>query len=403
MSAIKEAIRKAINDNKGELIALSRNIWNNPELSFKEFNAHTWLTEYLEKKGFAVEKRYKGIETAFKATFGSGRPNICVICEYDALPEIRHACGHNLIAEAGVAAGLGIKAALESGNGIKGRLTVLGTPAEESGGGKIMLIEKKAFDDVDVAMMVHPGPLNVLSAPGLASASYEVTYKGESSHASAYPWNGLNALDAAVIAYNSISVLRQQIKPDCRVHCIIKEGGVAVNVIPDKAVLQYMIRAPTRDEREKLATRVGLCFEAAKTATKCKEIKIVQDREHYDELVSNQELGNCFKQNMPGVEWSTEGKDTAGSSDMGNVSYKVPSIHPVYAIGNAFNHTKEFNDLADTLEAHEATLRFAEGLALTGLDVLTDPELLKRIRLEFEESIKATGSPTKKVAGLVCV
>ena len=401
--SVKEAIRKAINDHKDELIVLGGDIWKNPELSFKEFNAHKLLTEYLEKKGFAVEKKYTGIETAFKATFGSGRPNVCVICEYDALPEIGHACGHNLIAEAGVAAGLGLKAALESGNGIQGRLTVLGTPAEESGGGKIKLIGNGAFDDVDVAMMVHPGPLNVLSAPWLASASYKVTYTGKASHASAFPWEGLNALDAAVIAYNSISVLRQQIKPDCRVHCIIKEGGVRANVIPERAVLQYGIRAPKRDEREKLAARVRLCFEAAKTATECKAVEIVQNSKPYDDVVSNQELGNRFKQNMPGVEWLTEGGDTAASTDMGNVSYKVPSIHPIFGIGNAFNHTVEFNEFANKPKAHEATLRFAEGLALTGLDVLTDPVLLDKIKSEFETSIKATGSPTKKSSGTTCM
>ena len=239
MSAgVRDATCRTIDDHKDELIALSGDIWENPELSFEEFKAHELLTDYLEKESFAVERSYTGIKTAFRATFGSGRPNVCVICEYDALPDIGHACGHNLIAEAGVAAGLGIKAAMEScQGGIKGWVTVLGTPAEEGGGGKILLIENGAFEDVDVAMMVHPAPLNFVSAPFLASCTYQITYTGKPAHAAAFPWEGVNALDAAVIAYNSISALRQQMKPDWRVHGVITGGRGRSNIIPDKAVM----------------------------------------------------------------------------------------------------------------------------------------------------------------------
>ena len=386
-TGIRETIRRTIDDHKDELFELSDAIWKQPELSYEEFKAHQLLTDYLEKKGFAVERSYTGIKTAFRATFGSGRPNVCVICEYDALPDIGHACGHNLIAEAGVAAGLGLKAALESGqDGIKGRVTVMGTPAEEGGGGKVLLIENGAFDDVDVAMMVHPSPLNAVFHPFLAMRSYQVTYTGKAAHAAAFPWEGVNALDAAVTAYNSISVLRQQMKPDCRVHGVIKEGGVKPNIIPERAVMEYYVRAPTRTERDRLVGKIIACFEAAAKATGC-EVDVQMTEKPYDDVVTNRVLGNCFEKNMAellgDIEWEKDSSKT-GSTDMGNVSYKVPSIHVMYSIGkDAPNHTRKFTDVSNTPGAHSATRDFAKGLALTGLDVLTVPGLLGEICSAF--------------------
>ena len=227
----RDTICRTIDDHKDELIALSGEIWKNPELSFEEFKAHELLTDYLEKKGFAVERSYTGIETAFRATYGSGSPNVCVICEYDALPawyRTRLWAQPNSGDWSSCWVGSeGCPVCMVSSQGeIKGRLTVLGTPAEESGGGKILLIKNGAFDDVDVAMMVHPTPLNIVFAPFLAMCVYQATYKGKPAHASARPWEGVNALDAAVLAYNSISALRQQMKPDWRVHGVITEGGL---------------------------------------------------------------------------------------------------------------------------------------------------------------------------------
>ena len=389
-ASVSEAVCRTIDEHKDELFGLSDGIWKVPELCFKEFKAHQLLTDYLEKKGFAVERSYTGLETAFRATFGSGRPNICVICEYDALPDIGHACGHNLIAEAGVAAGLGLKAALEaSQGGIKGRVTVLGTPAEEGGGGKVMLIENGAFNDVDVAMMVHPAPLSAVFHPFLAMRAYQVTYTGRAAHAAAFPWEGVNALDAAVTAYNSISVLRQQMKPACKVHGVIKEGGVKPNIIPEKAVIEYYVRAPTRTERDDLAKKVVACFEAAAVATGC-GVKVEEPEKPYDDVVTNRALGKCYEKNMTkvlgSIQWDKDGSK-AGSTDMGNVSYKVPSIHVMYSIGSAANHTRDFTTSCNTLDAHHATLQFAKGLALTGLDVLTDPGLLDDICSGFKSDV----------------
>ena len=245
---LKTVSSSAVDASARDLNALSLEIWKNPELGYKEFKAHQLLTDFLERKGFKVERSFGGLETAFRATFGSGRPNVCVISEYDALPEIGHACGHNLIAEAGVAAGLGLKAALECDGAPKGMVTVLGTPAEEGGGEKAKLIEKGAFEATDLAMMVHPSSYSSLAPGFLAIAFMKVIFVGKASHAAAYPWEGVNALDAAIMAYNSLSVLRQQMKPSWRVHSIIKEGGVKPNIIPDRSVMELMVRTPHRHE-----------------------------------------------------------------------------------------------------------------------------------------------------------
>ena len=378
---LKQLACSVVDSHKDELFALSDAIWKHPELSYEEFKAHELLTDYLEKKGFAVERSYTGIKTAFRATFGSGRPNVCVICEYDALPDIGHACGHNLIAEAGVAAGLGLKAALESGqDGIKGRVTVMGTPAEEGGGGKVLLIENGAFDDVDVAMMVHPYPQNVVVPNYLATGRHVVTYTGKAAHAAAFPWEGVNALDAAVTAYNSISVLRQQMKPDCRVHGVIKEGGVKPNIIPERAVMEYQIRAPSVCELNELEAKVRACYEAAATATGC-QVKIESKGKPYNNLITNMTMAKLFGENMgEGIKW--EESPIMGSTDMGNVSHLVPSIHPCFAIGHgeAVNHTRDFTALANRPEAHMQAISFAKGMTCTGVDLLVTQGLLEKLK-----------------------
>eukprot|EP00731_Ephydatia_muelleri_P028957 Em0020g601a len=378
---LKQLACSLVDSHKDELFALSDAIWKEPELGFEEFKAHQLLTDYLEKKGFVVERSYTGVKTAFRATFGSGRPNVCVICEYDALPDIGHACGHNLIAEAGVAAGLGLKAALEScQGGLKGRVTVLGTPAEEGGGGKVLLIENGAFDDVDVAMMVHPYPQNVMVPEYLATLRQIVTYTGKASHAAAFPWEGVNALDAAVTAYSSISVLRQQMKPSCRVHGVIKEGGVKPNIIPERAVMEYQIRAPTVCELDELEAKVRACFEAAAKSTGC-QVRIESTSRPYSNLITNNTVAMLFAENMGGgIEWKAS--PVMGSTDMGNVSHLVPAIHPCFEIGRgeAVNHTRDFTALANRPEAHVQAVRFAKGMACTGIDLLATQGLLEKLK-----------------------
>ena len=379
-SQLKAKASYTVDSSKEELQQLSSKIWNNPEIGFEEYKAHALLTNFLEKKGFTVEHSYTGIETAFRATFGTGRPNVCVICEYDALPGIGHACGHNLIAEAGIAAGLGLKAALGSIGAPKGRVTVMGTPAEEGGGGKIKLIENGGFEDIDIAMMVHPSPYSVLKVEFVTCVGVKVTYTSVDS----------NPLDAAVLAYNSISILREQMKSTNSIHGVITNGGLNPNVKPEKTELEYYIRASTRDATVQLYDRVISCFTAAATATGCM-VAFEETCKLYDDLRSNSKLAQLYRDNLQtfGI---TDIKETileVGSSDMGNVSYIVPSIHPMYAIGSGERyHTREFTDVTDKPEAHRSTLVQAKAMAHTCIDVLTTDGLLEEIKEIHAEILK---------------
>ena len=388
---LKKVVSSAIDEDTEELRKLSGEIWSNPELNFKEYKAHDLLTGFLEKKGFSVERSYTGIETAFRATFGSGRPNVCVICEYDALPEIGHACGHNLIAEAGVAAGLGLKAALESSNAPKGRLTVMGTPAEEGAGGKEYLIRNGAFEDVDIALMVHPAPYSSTNPLFNDRTQLEITYTGKAAHAAAFPWEGVNALDAAVMAYTSISVLRQQMKPTWRVHGIITRGGTTPPVIPEDVCVKYYVRAPSKKELCVLEEKTVACFEAAAQATGC-TVDIVAEGPPYLEVISNENLAKLYTENLEGLGRNDVllSKELTLSTDMGNVSYTVPSIHPMYAVGSGseVNHTREFTAVANTPEAHAETLVAAKAMAHTCIDALTTDGLLEEIKKVFKARLQ---------------
>ncbi len=385
---LKSISSATIEKYKQELSALSGEVWKNPELGFKEYKAHHLLTNFLKKEGFAVECSYTGIETAFRATFGSGKPNVCVICEYDALPEIGHACGHNLIAEAGVAAGLGLKAVLESSDTPKGTVTVMGTPAEETDGGKVNLIGSSAFDGIDLAMMVHPSPINIVAPRTLAIETLIVSFIGKAAHAAAYPWEGRNALDAVVLAYNAISLLRQQMQPSWRVHGVIVSGGEDPAIIPETATLKYYIRAPTIQGLIELRNKISKCFTSAAIATGC-NISIENVPPLFKEILNNNVLSQLYFSNIKkfGMNFKME-EDLTISSDMGNVSYIVPSIHPMYAIGSGeVNHTREFTAVANTAEAHKATLTAAKAMADTCIDVLTTDRLMEKIQENFKASL----------------
>lgn len=384
---LKETASLAVHAAKEELADLSGEIWKYPELAFEEHKAHELLTSFLEKKDFAVERSFLGIETAFRATAGSGKPNVCVICEYDALPDIGHACGHNLIAEAGVAAGLGVKAALETCGAPAGTLTVMGTPAEEEGGGKISLIDKGGFGDIDIAMMVHPAPYTVIKPDFVAFAAYTASFTGKAAHASTHPWEGVNALDAAVIAYNSLAVLRQQIKPDWRVHTIITNGGTKANIIPEKAAMDVWFRAPTRDDIEVLKLKVKACIEGAAQATGC-QYSFDPDFV-YENLRSNNVLAGLYAENLRkrGFTDFLDSFRETGSTDMGNVSHVVPSIHPMIKIGTGeVYHTRDFTSITNLPASHETALLFAEAMAHTCIDVLTNRDVWQAVKLEFDDA-----------------
>ncbi len=374
MAQLKAIASAKIDSFKQDLIAVSSDIWKKPEVAYEEHEAHQNLTNFLEKKGFTVERSYTGIETAFRATFGSGRPNVCVICEYDALPEIGHACGHNLIAEAGVAAGLGLKAVLESSDAPKGMVTVLGTPAEENGGGKIDLLGNGAFDEIDISMMIHPAPYSILKPIFVKRMHLKIKFASKTSQD--------NALDAAILAYTSISHMRQQMKTTCSIHGIIVDGGCHPNLVPDKSVMEYEIRGLTTSDAHALYKRARTCFEAAANATGC---QVIMDNpcKSYDDLNCNSILADLYLRNVRdlGVVDIQETKFENGSTDMGNVSYAVPSIHPMYKIGNGeMYHTRDFKSVTNIPEAHSTTLQWAKAMAHTCVDVMTGEGILNKIK-----------------------
>jgi amidohydrolase len=366
---------------------LSLDIHSHPELAFEEHHAHAALTDFLEERGFAVERGAYGMETAFKAVAGSGGPAIAVMCEYDSLPGIGHACGHNLIAVSGVAVALGLQATLGEGNGT---VVVLGSPAEEGGGGKIRMIDAGAFDDIEAALMLHPGPLGGSLSGGArplmsAISSLVVDFHGRNAHAAASPWAGLNALDALVAGYSAVAMLRQHIRPDQRIHGIITEGGKAPNVVPDHTQARFMIRARDRAAVDELRVRVLACFEGAAQSTGC-TLEYEWGASGYDDVRSNGTMADGYVANAAalGQEVRSEPAEAYASTDMGNVSYVVPSIHPMFGIPAEFaNHHAGFTEAAATEEAHERTLIAAKALCHTALDLYSDGETLAATKRDF--------------------
>ncbi len=375
-----------------ELRALSLDIHDHPELAYEETHAHEVLTEFLAERGFTVERSAYGVDTAFRAVAGSGGPTIAVLCEYDALPGIGHACGHNLIATAGIATGLALESVLGEGNGT---VVVLGTPAEERGGGKIDLIDAGAFADVDAAMMLHPsggigaGKVRTRGRPN-AIQSVFVTYRGRNAHAAGRPWDGLNALDGLIHAFNGISLLRQQMRPTARVHGIITDGGQAPNIIPDETRAHFYVREISLPRLDELRPRVHACFEAAALATGT-ELEARWQGHVYSDMLSSSPLAESYEEHAAalGMEVDPEPRLGGGSTDMGNVTYVVPGIHPSFGIeSEAANHTAGFTAAAATEAAHEETLRAAKALALTALDLYSDAPKIAAARAELAERLE---------------
>ena len=385
MTPEKRAIAEAVDRLGDELEALSRRIHGNPELGYEEVKACGWLTEFLARRGFKVEKGVAGVDTAFRATVETGEgPTIAILCEYDALPGIGHACGHNVIATSGAGAGAAlaaVKALLP-----KGRIHVIGTPAEEGGGGKIKLIRGGVFQDIDCAMMVHGFDRTILnpSLLGIVRAGFE--FHGKASHASAAPWEGVNALDACIQTFNNLAVLRQQMRPDCRIHGIITHGGAAANIIPEYAAAMFYVRAPRLDAMWTLYKRVVACAESAARATGA-TLKVTQHDNVYEPLRENQTLLDLFAANMIDVGLAATQPDPneAGSSDVGNVSQVLPAIQPMVAIAPAGMaiHTREFADAAVKPMAHAGMLAAAKAMAMTAFDLLANPAQVKAAKDEF--------------------
>ncbi|KAG2132805.1 hypothetical protein DEU56DRAFT_441588 [Suillus clintonianus] len=390
---IRHTIETMVDTLDSSLRYLSVQIHSHPELMFEEIFAHNLLSDYMENHGFSVTRHYLGLKTAWRAeyTHGKGGRTIGINSEMDALPVIGHACGHNLIAISGVGVALAIKSALETYN-VPGTVVLLGTPAEEGGGGKIILLERGAYKGMDACLMCHPSPGPELSSfvvSSLAMQSIDAEFFGQSAHAGDAPWEGANALDAAFLAYSSVSVLRQQIKPDHRVHGVINGSERAANVIPDYAKMRWYVRAPTQDQLAKLTARVSACFEGAALATSCR-LKLTKNTPYYD-LRQNNILAGAFSQAMNEQSGMHVGQYPSGAStDFGNVSYVLPSLHPAFAIPtrpNGGNHSPAFADSARTTEAHKACMITTKALACTGFRVLDDNVFFKRVREAFEASL----------------
>jgi amidohydrolase len=391
MSRLDDLKKRAIDEieaHRDQLIELSLRIHANPETAFQEAKAAGWLTDYLESEGFAVERGICQIGTAFRASYGSGRPRVAFLAEYDALAGIGHGCGHNIIATASLGAAIATKAIVPEAGGTA---LIIGTPAEEAAGGKVFMANRGAFDDLDVAMLAHPGNRDVAVTYALACLELGVEYFGRAAHAAARPEAGINALDALVIAYNSISALRQHIRDSARIHGIITDGGQAVNVVPEHVAGVFLIRAEDDDYLEELKEKVLACFRAGAEATGARLEYRWSEEARYRALRSNHALAEAYRRNMEALGRQVRERDSRrslGSTDMGNVSALVPAIHPTVAIAppNIPIHTPEFRDASASEAGHRGLLDAAKAMAMTAVDVLLDAELRRRIEEEFRGS-----------------
>ncbi len=377
----KQAAQEAFQAVEAELKEISRWMYENPELAYEEVKSSARLSGFLAANGFEVTYPAHGLDTAFEATAGSSGPRVVICCEYDALPDVGHACGHNIIATAALGAGAAL-AGMADELGI--RVTVLGTPAEEDGGGKVDLIDAGAFEGVAAAMMVHPTwKDDVVDPQFLAIQSYVVEYHGQEAHAAGAPQQGINALDAFVQAYNNVATLRQQMLPTDRVHSVITHGGGAANVIPGYTRSEWMIRATTKERLDGLVVKVRACFEAAAIATGC-TVDITPDSHPYTDLDSNPIIADLYAANSGALGRPVkrfvdlEDKST-GSTDMGNVSQVVPAIHPgMHIDSDHSNHHPGFAAATITPTGERAMRDGALAMAWTIID-MAEQEVWERL------------------------
>jgi amidohydrolase len=383
LEALRERIKQAINAERDHIIEVAETIRVNPEIGYQEFMASQLLADHLKEAGYEVEKPYCGLETAFRATRRSGRPGptVAILAEYDALKGIGHGCGHNLIGASGLANAIGIGAVLDE---VGGNLVIMGTPAEEGGAGKVKLLEAGAFDDIDAALMIHhaghmtSAPLQWPDGTCLAVSHFDIEYFGKPAHSAADPYNGVNALNAVIKFFTGIDALRQHIHMEARIHGIITNGGEAANVVPKYASARMYVRAASREYLEELMTKVTNIAQGAALMTGC-EVKITEDNVCYD-MRPNYTLGRVYHENMKAVGLDmTTGREGRGmhSTDFGNVSYKVPSVTGSFAISHEPipGHSQQVVDASGSEFGYDQFIKVSTAMALTALDILTDPQL----------------------------
>jgi amidohydrolase len=389
--AAQNFVRADVAARTDSLLDLSHDIWEHPELNFEEHHAHGVLTDALEAAGLEVERHAYGLETAFRAQVGDGSgPVVAICCEYDALPGIGHACGHNIIAAAGLGAGLAAAGVAEQ---FGATVIILGTPAEEGGGGKIIMAERAAFDGVDVAMMVHPADAELDAFHTLAVHHMSCEFHGHAAHAAAAPEMGRNALDAAVLAYQNVAALRQHIAVDERIHGIFTDGGAKPNIVPDYAAQEWFVRSATPTRLLALEERVLNALAAGASATGC-DFTSTWISPPYSDMVNISALQDVWIRHLSDLGRDVQPAATRptlmGSTDMGNVSYVAPSIHPMIRVApdGVSIHTEDFADFALGLQGDAAVVDGALGLALTAVDLLADAALVKSAREEWAERVR---------------
>lgn len=383
---MKERILKRADELKDELLRLSHDIHANPETSFEEFRAAAWQKELLEKHGFEVEAPFCGMETAFRAVKKSGKPGpvVAFLSEYDALNGLGHACGHNIIAASSVGAGLALASVLDETGG---EVQIVGTPAEEGGGGKVFMVERGAFEGVDFALMMHPSTKNIIGRGGLAAQGVRVEFRGRAAH-SATPDKGINALTSLIALFNGIDTLRQVWPNSAKINGIITKGGSASNIIPELAEALFTVRASTKKELVAMFADLRRTADAAARLTGAEVV--VEGEPVYAERYSNSVMGEAFKRNMETLGEPMEypdPKERVGSSDVGNVSLEIPTIHEYLAIADpsVAGHTAEFREASLSPRGDDVVLLAAKGLALTGWDLLTDERLREAAKAEYRE------------------
>ena len=380
----------SIDERRDALIALSLAIHSNPELGYQEREAALRLTEFLEGDGFRMTRGYRGIETSYRGDArGKDRgPRVAILAEYDALADLGHGCGHNLIAMIGTAAAIAVKEVIDD---LPGSVAAIGTPAEEGGGGKVALLRAGGFDDVDAAMMIHPTTGRSLAGRhSLANNRVNVEYFGKAAHAASQPDQGVNALDALIQLFNGVNAMRQQLRQDARIHGIIEKGGSAPNVIPEYTLGRFSVRALDRKYQQEALRRFIACAEGAATATGCTVKVTVLENAGYENMVFSSAMAEKWAGHMRSLGmqiFEARDDERVGSTDMGNVMQVLPGIHPYIAIADQTipGHSTAFRDLAATPEALDRALVAAKALALTAIDVLADPEVLKKSNAEFEQ------------------
>lgn len=384
---LKALVVADVDSRRADLIRISDTIHATPELGFEEHQAAALLTSTLEEAGFSVERGVAGMDTAFIATFQGQEPGplVALLAEYDALAGLGHACGHNIIAAAALGAGLAMRVVLGE---LPGTIQVIGTPAEEGGGGKAIMVDAGVFDNVAAAMMIHPGGRNLLGRKALTAYGVSVEFFGKPAHAAAKPDEGVNALDAILLTFTGINALRQHLRDDARVHGIITHGGDAPNIIPDYTRADLIVRAADTPYATEVLDKVRACAEGAALATGARlEFKLSGPR--YDGRLPNPKLVELFKANLESLGLDVEiatGQERIGSSDIGNVSQVVPTIHPYIAIApeEIGGHTVEFREAAASPAGHEGLIHAAKALAMTAVDLLAEPDNLTEAQSAFD-------------------